>query len=184
MVSLPTERLLLRDFAAEDAPAVHEYGSDPRVVEYLPWGPNTEEQTREFIARQITAQRQEPRLGYDLAVTLKAGGRLIGGCGLHVTAGKGGSGWIGYCLARRFWGEGYATEAARALVGFGFGNLGLHRIFATCDVRNVASAHVLEKVGMEREGRLREDRYARGQWRDSYVYGILEREWPGVRSDL
>ena len=69
-------------------------------------------------------------------------------------------------------------------MGLGFGTLELHRIFATCDVRNVASARVLEKVGMRREGHLREDSCMRGQWRDSYVYGILEHEWSRPDSDL
>ena len=141
MVKLSTERLVLREFTEDDAPAAHQYASDPRVVEFMPWGPNTEEQTQEFIARQLAAQQQEPRLCFDLAVILRADGRLIGGCGLH-------------------------------------------RIFATCDVRNLASANVLEKVGMRREGRLREDKCVRGQWRDSYVYGILEHEWLRSNSGL
>jgi RimJ/RimL family protein N-acetyltransferase len=177
MVSLSTDRLLLREYAAGDEAAVHAYGSAPRFVEFMTWGPNTEEQTRAFIARQMEARQREPRTAFGLAVTLRADGRLIGGCGIHRSTGPDRAGWIGYGLARPFWGQGYATEAARALVGFGFGTLGLHRIFATCDVRNVASARVLEKVGMRREGHLREDKWVRGQWRDSYVYGILEYEW-------
>ena len=89
----------------------------------------------------------------------------------------------GYMFIHCLWvvgkskGQGYATEAARALVSFGFGTLRLHRVFATCDVRNVASARVLEKVGMRREGHCRGDKWVRGQWRDSYIYAMLEDEW-------
>lgn len=184
MVSVPTERLVLREFRPEDFPAVQQYGSDPHVVEFLPWGPNTEDETREFITRQVAAQEQVPRLSYGLAVALKADDHVIGGCGLCLSAGSDRHGWIRYCLARRFWGCGYATEAARALVAFGFGEFRLHRIFATCDVRNVASAHVLEKLGMTREGHLREDKFIRGHWRDSYVYAILEHEWARHRQDI
>ncbi len=176
-MELRTERLLLRDFVEADWPAVHEYARDLLVVRFMPWGPNEEEDTRAFVARAVASACEEPRRAYELAVTLLDGGRLIGACGLHHSNPAGRSGWIGYCYARAFWGHGYATEAARAVVGFGFRELSLHRVWATCDPDNRASARVLEKVGMQREGRLREDTNIRGRWRDSLVYGVLEGEW-------
>lgn len=66
-----------------------------------------------------------------------------------------------------------ATETAKALTKFGFNQLSLHRIFATCDVDNKRSAHVLEKIGMQNEGSLREHKWIRGAWRDSYLYAII-----------
>ena len=87
----------------------------------------------------------------------------------------------GYCLNRDYWGHGYATEAAQAVISFGFEQLGLHRIFAICDPCNVASWRVLARAGMRREGHLLEDRWQKGQWRDSYLYAILEREWERVQ---
>jgi RimJ/RimL family protein N-acetyltransferase len=69
------------------------------------------------------------------------------------------------------------TEAIRALIGFGFGELKLHRIRAECDPRNVGSWRVLEKVGMRREGHLRENFLLDGTWCDSYLYAILDHEW-------
>jgi ribosomal-protein-alanine N-acetyltransferase len=176
-MQLRTERLLLREFVGGDWPAAHECGSDLQVVRFMPWGPNTEEDTRAFIARNLAAQHESPRSAYEMAVTLLDGGRLIGACGLHPRGDASRSGWIGYCSNRPFWGRGYATEAARALVGFGFRELGLHRIWATCDPDNTASARVLGKLGMQRQGRLREDTDVRGRWRDSFLYGILEQEW-------
>lgn len=86
-------------------------------------------------------------------------------------------GWLGFCLNRHFWGKGYGTETANALLRFGFQQLDLHRIYATCDPSNNASAHVLEKIGMQREGHLREHKWAKGRWRDSLLYAILESEW-------
>ncbi len=83
-------------------------------------------------------------------------------------------------FSRGFWEKGYATEASRALMDFGFAELGLHRIFATCDPANTASAHVLEKLGMKREGRLREHKWSKGKWRDSFLYAMLEQEWKGL----
>ncbi len=177
MTTLEAERLLLREFQEEDWRAVHEYGSDPEVVRLMPWGPNTEEESRNFIARQMALQGEEPRNHYGFAVVLEPQNPLIGSIALNVSSRENREGWIGYCFIRRFWGHGYATEAARAIVAFGFEQLELHRIFATCDPENVASGRVLKKIGMRREGRLREHKWQRGDWRDSYLYAILEYEW-------
>jgi [ribosomal protein S5]-alanine N-acetyltransferase len=84
---------------------------------------------------------------------------------------------IGYEIAPGYWGEGYASEAARVVVAFGFGELRLHRIWARCVAENVASYRVLEKTGMRREGRLREEEWMKGRWWDTLVYGILDHEW-------
>ncbi len=84
---------------------------------------------------------------------------------------------IGYELAGAQWGQGYATEAARALVHFGFTRLRVHRIWAACVAENSASAHVMEKLGMQLEGRQREKEYFKGRWWDTLVYSILEQEW-------
>ena len=174
---LQTERLTLRDFEAADWQAVHCYASDPEVVRFMAWGPNTEEDTREFIQRKIAEQQHEPRTSFDMAVVLRAEGVLIGSCGLVVSRPEQHEAWIGYCFKRNYWGEGYATAAAQAIISFGFEQLHLHRISATCDPHNVASRRVLEKLGMRREGHLLEDSWQKEEWRDSYLYAILEREW-------
>jgi len=101
---------------------------------------------------------------------------LIGSCSVCVSNIGNREGWIGYCLNRYFWGKGYATETANALVDFGFDRLNLHRIFVTCDPANTASAHVLKRIGMKFEGCMREHMWARGKWRDSLLYAILEQE--------
>jgi RimJ/RimL family protein N-acetyltransferase len=173
---LATERLILRDFADEDWFAVHSYAADPEVSRYMDWGPNSTPETRAYVERALVAQQEKPRRDFDLAITLRADDRLIGGCGIHVSDPQIREGWIGYVLSRDCWGQGYASEAARALLGFGFGPLGLHRIFATCDSHNLASARVLEKIGMRREGRLHEHKWQKGEWRDSLLYAILEHE--------
>ncbi len=171
---IATERLVLRDFTMEDTPAVHRYGSDPDVVRYMPWGPNTWKDTEEFLQRKLDDQRADPRGYFDLAVTLASSGELIGACGLTIISTQRLQAAIGYAYRRDVWGNGYATEAAKALVAFGFDELGMHRIFTYCDVDNIASARVLEKTGMQREGRVRHDAFMHGQWRDSYLYAILE----------
>jgi RimJ/RimL family protein N-acetyltransferase len=176
MEIVSTRRLLLRDLKEADLQAVHQYASDPEVVRYMSWGPNTEDETRDFIQRALAGQNEQPRRNYTLAIVVRNEDKLIGGCSINVSNPDNREGWIGYCLNRRFWGKGYATEAAKALVDFGFDKLSLHRIFATCDPANVASAHVLEKVGMKSEGRIREHIWINGRWRDSLMYAILEQE--------
>jgi len=177
--SLPitTPRLVLRDFIENDWEVVHEYGSDAEVARYMPWGPNTEEDTRALIARAIASRSEEPRTKFELAVTIAESGRLIGGCGIRISRPDDLGADMGYCLRRDCWGIGFGTEASRALVAFGFQELGLHRIVATCDPENTASSHVLEKTGMRREALLRSDSKIDGRWRDSYLYAIIEEEW-------
>ncbi len=177
MVVIRTDRLVLREFDETDRQAVHSYASDPEVVRYMGWGPNTEEETKSFIRRSIDYQKEKPRQNYRFAITLRADDRLIGGCGLHVANPDNREGWLGYCLNRDFWRQGYATETAEALLEFGFQKLRLHRICATCDPANVASAHVLEKIRMQREGHLREHKWTKGRWQDSLLYAILENNW-------
>ena len=169
-----TERLVLRDFTMEDAPAVHRYGSDPEVVRYMPWGPNTWTETQDFLRRKLDDQRAEPRGYFDLAVTLASSRDLIGGGGIHITSANRREAYLGYVYRRDVWDRGYATEAARALIAFGFERLGMHRICAYCDVDNITSARVLEKAGMQREGLLRQHMLMHDQWRDLYLYAILE----------
>jgi ribosomal-protein-alanine N-acetyltransferase len=182
MEIVQTERLVLRDFEQADWEAVHSYGSDLEVVRYMDWGPNIEKETKEFIERAITHTKEKPRGTYTLAIVLKQENKLIGGCGLYVSSPENREGWIGYCLHRDFWGQGYATETAKALLKFGFDQLNLHRIFATCQPANVASARVLEKIGMQREGHFREHRWAKGKWRDSLLYAVLDHEWKELTS--
>jgi len=176
MVTIKTQRILLRELKETDGKAVLEYASDPEVVRYMDWGPNSKEETEAFIQRSLDAQNERPRLHHTLAITLIVNQMLIGSCGINVSNPDNREGWIGYCLNKLFWNEGYATETVRALLDFGFGELNLHRIFATCDPANLASARVLEKAGMKREGHLREHKWAKGKWRDSYLYAIVHPE--------
>lgn len=183
ILPIATERLVLRDFVESDWSAVHKYGSDTEVSQFMPWGPNTEGDTRAFIERSLAAQREKPRTAYELAVTLVDTGELVGGCGIRVSSASDRGADMGYCLRRDCWGRGLGTEASRAIVRFGFETLGMHRIVATCDVRNRASARVLEKTGMRREAHYQEDSLIRGEWRDSYLYAILEREWRAINGN-
>ncbi|HEY3397393.1 MAG TPA: GNAT family N-acetyltransferase [Armatimonadota bacterium] len=177
-LTLTTDRLLLRPFHGDDFAAVHAYACDPEVCRYMTWGPNDEAGTRGFLQAVIANAQAEPRTYYDWAVTLRDGGRLLGACGLY-RRGEAQQGSLGYCYHRDSWGHGYATEAAAAMVGFGFRELGLHRIEACHFGPNLASGRVMQKLGMQLEGNLREAFQKDGVWYDLAHYAILDREWPG-----
>jgi RimJ/RimL family protein N-acetyltransferase len=176
-MQLSTARLILREFTKADAVAVHAYAADPVATELQIWGPNAVDDTREFLERTLAESQAAPRVSYQLAVTLAASGELIGGCGLFFDDADGTDAEIGYTLHPAHWRHGYATEAARALLAYGFDTLGKHRIAATCDARNTASFKVMERLGMRREGPLREHMWTKGRWRDTLVYAILEHEY-------
>lgn len=172
-----TKRLILREFVQEDWRDILAYQSDPRYLEYYHWTERTPGDVQEFVRRQIELQEQEPRIKFQLVITLKSGGRLIGNCGIRREAVKSHQADIGYELSPDYWGKGYATEAARAIVMFGFEQLNLHRLWAHCIADNGRSRRVLEKLGMHLEGRLRENEFFKGRWWDSLIYAILEDEW-------
>ena len=174
---LETDRLFLRELTVEDFDDVHAYGSDPEVVEYVAWGPNTEQETRDFLERTVEEASADPRLQWLFAVVRKSDERLLGSAGLYLPGVDAHQAMLGYAYGREAWGRGFATEAALEMVTLGFDVLGLRRIWAACDPDNRASARVLEKIGMRLEGRLREDQNIRGRLRDSLVYGLLEPEW-------
>jgi RimJ/RimL family protein N-acetyltransferase len=141
------------------------------------WEPFTQVvETCAFLAQKLVAQQEQPCLEYNFAVVLKRENRLIGSCSIAMSHAPSREAELGYNYERAAWGQGYATEAAQAVVAWGFRELGLHRIWATCAPANAGSRRVLEKIGMQREGYLREHRWMKGQWRDSLLYAILEQD--------
>jgi ribosomal-protein-alanine N-acetyltransferase len=176
-MKLETERLILRDFVKDDWGRVLEYQSDPLYLRYYEWTERTPEAAQEFVGWFLDHQKQTPRIKYQLAITLKSNHLLIGNCGIRMDHAKAFQADIGYELDPRHWNHGYATEAAHAIVDFGFSRFGLHRVWSWCVADNLGSAHVLEKLGMRREGHLRENEYYRDRWWDTLMYAILVDEW-------
>lgn len=180
---LATERLLLRDYEQSDWQSLYESISDPEAVRYRLSEIKTEEQVHAFIQRAVAEAQEKPRQRYQLAVLLKAENQLIGECELfvenfhHVEDFDNSQARIGYAFNPKYWGQGYATEAARAIVAFGFEQLKLHRIYAPCVPENIASARVLERIGMRREGHFRKSLWMKGCWVDVLLYAILDYEW-------
>jgi ribosomal-protein-alanine N-acetyltransferase len=176
-ITLWTPRLLIRDCLIGDFPGVHKYSRDPETVKYMTWGPNSPEDTQKFINLAISQQTIHPRVNYHLVILCRETMNVLGGCGIHIQQPDFNNATIGYGFNKSFWGKGYATETVGVLLKFGFETLGLHRIIATCDVHNIASARVMEKNNMRREAHFVKHIWQRSEWRDSYLYAILEEEW-------
>jgi RimJ/RimL family protein N-acetyltransferase len=177
-MQLETARLTLREFSIDDWPAVYAYVADPLVVQYMSFGPSTPEQTRDHLHWCCATAHEQPRRIYELAVVLNTDQRVIGGCTLALDLHDPRQAAFSYLLNRHHWGCGYAVEAMHALFTFGFNDVHLHRVADTCDVRNRASARVMEKLGMRREGHTRETFWKDGHWHDEYLYALLAHEWP------
>ena len=171
------DRVFLREMIIDDWVDLHKYASKEIVCKYQPWGPNTEDESLEFVKLIIEDAIQVPRTRYVFAVIEKENNEMIGSGEINIREMANREGEIAYIIHPDFWGRGYATEVAKLLIHFGFTELSLHRIYATCDPRNIPSAKVLEKLGMVKEGRLRENLLIRDGWRDSFVFGLLESEW-------
>ena len=174
--SLRTARLQLRPFADADADALFALHSDAVVLRYWDSPPWTEPARAErFLA--TCRKLVEEGSGAPVAMDRRSDGAFLGWCGLTRFNPDYRSASLGYCLTQAAWGHGYATEAARAVLVWAFEALDLNRVQAETDTRNTASAHVLEKLGFVREGTLREDCIVDGEVSDSWVYGLIRREW-------
>lgn len=154
---LETKRLLLRPLTVLDA---HEmfinWASDDKVTQYLTWHSHISVET---VAKSLLAREkkyQTRRDFYDWGIVIKETQELIGTITLVNISDKDLQAELGYCLGRTWWRKGYMTEAGQAVIDFCFNHVGFHRIFATHDIDNRASACVLKKLGMSYEGRQRD----------------------------
>jgi RimJ/RimL family protein N-acetyltransferase len=171
-------RIALREYRPSDLPAVLRYAADPEVTRYLIWGPEGAREVEAFLARCADEADTDPRRQYEVAAVLKGTGELIGAARIGVLSSEHRQGDIGYVLRRDRWGQGLGSEIAGLLLGYGFAQLGLHRIEATCDPGNAASRRLLENAGMRYEGLRRHDFFVRGIWRDSLLFAKLEDDPP------
>jgi len=181
MKTLETARLILRQLTTQDFAAIHSYASRVDATTYMLFGPNTEDETHEFINRAIKKAETIPCEDYQYAVVQRDTGMLIGSCNLwYKDENKAELGWI---LHPDYWQKGYGYEMAKRLIEFAFNELNIHRVIATCDSENTASFRLMEKLGMRREGYFLDARPANKnsqtgrEFSDKLSYTLLKSEW-------
>ncbi len=171
--TLTTERLVLRPFVLADAPAVQRLAGEREIAAntLLIQHPYPEGAAEEWIKGH---DEQSPN--HIFAITLRSGVEAMGAIGLHVEL-KHERAEIGYWLGVPYWGHGYTTEAARAVVSYAFASGGINRVFACHFTRNPASGRVLLKIGMQHEGTMRQHIVKWGEHVDVDYYGIVREDW-------
>jgi len=167
--ALATPRLLLRALRADDLDDLHAYSSDPEIDRFTPWEHSRSLGASRADLEGYLATYARGEMGV-WGIKERESGRLIGICNFTYWHRNNRRAEIGYTVARRCWGRGYATEAAAALVEFGVEQMGLARVEAVCLPENIASMRVLEKIGMHYEGLLRNYQVWRGVPRDLAMY--------------
>lgn len=169
-MNIITERLEIRDFEMKDWKDVLEYTSNKEVMEYIPEGVFSEEDVKQFINENMGDKAQK------FPVFLKNTDTLIGHMVFHRYFGEH-TYEIGWVFNPKFYNKGYASEAAYSLLKYGFEELKLHRIIATCQPENTPSYRVMEKIGMRREGYFKKCIPSGDKWWDEYYYAILDEDW-------
>jgi ribosomal-protein-alanine N-acetyltransferase len=177
-VVLETKRLILRQFNSKDENDLHVWASNVNVTRFINWDRHRNmEDTREFL--KIVLELTERNSLIFMAVALKSTRQVIGSVGIFQRSDL--SRYtleLGYCLGEEWWGKGYMMESCLAIMDYGFLTMPyLERIEANCVVPNHASRKLMEKIGMQREGILRNFAEKDGRIYDSYMYSILRQEW-------
>ena len=178
-VTVKGERVNLREFCPDDVDAVLAIYGDPIATRHLSFEPRTREQVEATLAAVTKAARVEPRSEYSLAAALTSTDEVIGFARLAIDTQHAGqsSAQTGFAIRSDVWGQGLGIETVRLLLTLGFDQLGLHRIWGARSPDNAVSDHLMRKLAMVVEGRIRHHLFVRGAWRDSVVHSILEDEW-------
>ncbi|TDB73333.1 GNAT family N-acetyltransferase [Micromonospora sp. KC721] len=173
-ITIPGRVITLRDLRPDDAADALAIIGDDRVTHWLSFDSRNHATAVAMIEGAVTRAQLDPRNEYYLAVA-DAADRMIGFARLGLTGHQAAK--LGYAIGADHWGHGYATDAARTIVDYGFRVLKLHRITAAIGPDNAASIAVVKRLGMQYEGRLRDHVFTNGAWRDSLLYSILAPEW-------
>lgn len=173
---LRTERLILRDLRQSDAEDIFRYACKPEITRYLLWDSHKSlEDTNRFIDLVIDGYKcGEPT---NWGIELEATGRVIGTIGFHRWRAQHASVEIGYVMSDEYWNQGYMTEVVQAVLDYLLGTLELNRVEAHCIDNNKASERVMEKVGMQYEGTLREAIFVKGRFHNLRLHSILRVEY-------
>lgn len=176
---LETERLILRKICIDDAEDMFNYASDPQVSRYVTWPTHqTLEDTLNFL--RFVEEQYAKHTMVNWGIVLKDSNTFIGTVG-YVQWNKS-SNWaeVGYALSREYWGQAIMTEALKPIIQVGFDQMGLNRVEARCNPKNIGSERVMQKVGMSFEGLSRQKLYVKGVYQDLKMYAVLKEDWFGI----
>ena len=182
MEPVVTRRLIIRRMTETDLLDFLTYQTHPEVLRYMPVEPLTEERAMRFLARQAVVEIGDEGGYIVFAIHHIGDAKMIGEVGINLLPWAQSKGEIGWSLHPIYQGHGYATEAAQVLLTYGFAHRKLHRITSICDTRNTASFRLMERLGMRREGHLRQSQFIKGSWQDEYIYALLDDEWLAQQS--
>jgi RimJ/RimL family protein N-acetyltransferase len=173
-----TERLLLRPFEEGDLQALHTMQSDEEVVRYLYQGVRSLDEVRTSLARKMNSVSIKGEGdGVTAAVILRDTGELVADISVWLLSEGHEQGELGFVVHPAHQRKGYATEASRRMLAFAFTTMRVHRVIGRLEARNVASARVMEKLGMRREAHFIENEWVKGEWQSEFVYALLAEEW-------
>ncbi len=176
-----TPRLIIRRFQAVDLQDTFEILSDPEVAKYEFWDTYDLDETREDIEIQAAVEPGTFGVWNEFAVQLKDGGKVIGNIAFKPNHIEQKQVEIGFHFNRKFHGQGYGYEAVMGLIKY-LWTLGMHRIWAVVDTRNLPSWKLMEKLGLRREGHMVQNCFVRGEWCDEYLYALLKQDWRSGRN--
>lgn len=181
---IETKRLILRKYEDRDVEDIVEYslGADFWLARNLDWEP-TEEGVKAYYEPRRDVYPESYPGWLNLVIEFKAESKVVGNVGIGVTNKEQGQASVGWLLGCQYQGQGIATEAAKAVVAFGFESMGLHRIFARTGSLNTRSWRLMEKIGMRREAHFRESHKVKGEWDDEFVYAVLADEWRQMQQE-
>ena len=176
---LDTQRLVIRDFTEEDLTAPHPPVGDASGKARQPFDLRDTDAVRAQIRHARATAKEDPRLIFDLAVTRKSDGALIGRGGLKRNPDEPREAFIWLLSDPATWNQGLTHEAATGLLSCCFGTLGLHRVTSECDPSSAGALELMKTLGLRREATLVENTWVAGRWVDTAVFALLDREWKG-----
>lgn len=174
---LTTNRLMLRELAAEDFGDLLAYQNDPSFLKVTLADIHNELELRTLLRQAMDGQNEQPRRKFQFGVALREDFRLVGSCGVRKEKATDRMAELQVEIAPSYWGRGFATEAGRSILHFAFNDLRLHRVWAMTTTINTQAVRLLEKLGFKLEGRLRHHIWAKSQWHDTLLYGLLDFEY-------
>ncbi|WP_055534661.1 GNAT family N-acetyltransferase [Streptomyces graminilatus] len=176
-VERSSQRLRLRELTIDDVEGVFALYGNEEVTEHLSFEPRTRDQVGQIVARSVASASADPRSEYALAVVARDTGQLIGFGRIAMDPHQQRAATFGFALRPDAWGVGYGLETVRLLLGLGFEEIGLHRMWGARAPLNEASAKTMAAAGMVEEGTIRGHIEKSGRWRDSVVHSILDEDW-------